>query len=238
MAAARIKTYRLGAGILAHLLRAGLVAECHVPASDVREQRQILRHRESPAQDRIRAANRIRSLLDRYGLRMPEAGSGIMGAANMKRLEGQRLPSEHSDHAMHQSLVQIRQISRSIRQLEKTVDRMALGNEDARRMMSLTGFNSFGALPIALETDGIRRFSTPKQLVSWMGTCPTERQSGDTLHPGRMRKDSNRSVNWMMVRAAQTASFADGRMMAVYERVRKNRPRGIAEATWQARWRR
>lgn len=228
IAEARIKTDRLDARILAHLLRTELVAECHVPASDVREQKQILRHRESLVQDRTRAANRIHSLLDRYDLRMPKAGSGITGAANMKWLEGQRLPSEHSDHVMHQSLSQIRQLSRDIRQLEKTVDRMALDNEDARRIMSLTGFNSFGALLIALEIDGIRRFSTPKQLVSWMGMCPTTHQSGDTLHHGRMKKDSNRRVNWMMMQAAQTASFKDERMMAVYERVRKNRPHGIA----------
>ncbi len=39
----------------------------------------------------------------------------------------------------------------------------------------MTGFDSFGALLIALEIDGNKRFSSSK---FWMGLCPTIHQSG------------------------------------------------------------
>lgn len=122
----------------------------------------------------------------------------------------------------------MRQISRDIRQLEKTVGRMAPDNEYAGRIVSLTGFNPFETLLTALEIDGIRRFPTPEQIVSWMGMCPTTRQSGDAPHRGRMEKGNIRRANRMAMRAAQTASFTDERMVAVCERVGKNRPHGIA----------
>ena len=92
----------------------------------------------------------------------------------------------------------------------------------------MTGFDSFGALLIALEIDGIKRFSNPSKLVSWMGMCPTIHQSGNTTYHGKMKKDSNRQVNWMMTQAANTASFKDERMMQVYQRVRKKHPHGVA----------
>lgn len=92
----------------------------------------------------------------------------------------------------------------------------------------MTGFDSFGALLIALEIDGISRFPTPKKLVSWMGMCPTVSQSGNTIHHGKMKKDSNRRVNWMMTQAANVASFKDDRMKEVYQRCRKKHPHGVA----------
>ncbi len=92
----------------------------------------------------------------------------------------------------------------------------------------MTGFDTFGALLIALEIDGIERFETPKSLASWMGMCPTVHQSGNSTHHGKMKKDSSRRVNWMMTQAATTASFKDPRMMQVYKKAIKNHPHGIA----------
>ena len=92
----------------------------------------------------------------------------------------------------------------------------------------MTGFDAFDALLIALEIDDINRFEEPKKLVSWLGLCPTIHQSGNTLYHGKMKKDTNRRVNQMMMQAATTASFKDDRMMEVYQRSKKKHPHGIA----------
>ena len=47
IASARIKTDKVDARILAHLLRGDLVAECYVPPKDIREIRALVRHRAS-----------------------------------------------------------------------------------------------------------------------------------------------------------------------------------------------
>ena len=51
IAEARIKTDKIDARTLAHLLRTNLVAECHVPSWKTRDQKQILRHRENLVRD-------------------------------------------------------------------------------------------------------------------------------------------------------------------------------------------
>ncbi len=226
IAEARVKTDKIDARTLAHLLRADLVAECHVPAWTTRDQKQILRHRESLVQDRVKVANRLNNLLDKYDLKT--TGSYITGVRNMQWLEQQQLPMVNDDYIMHQCIRQTRQLNEEIKQIEKTIDKLAWDNEDAKRIMSITGFDSFGALLISLEIDGIERFATPKKLVSWMGMCPTVHQSGNTTYHGKMKKDSNRRVSWMMTQAANVASFKDDRLQQVYQRARKKHPHGIA----------
>ncbi len=226
IAEARIKTDKIDARTLAHLLRADLVAQCHVPAWKTRDQKQILRHRTSLVQDRTKVSNRMNNLLDKYD--MQTIGNHIAGVKNMKYLSEQQLPMIHDDYILHQCIRQIRDLTDEIKQIEKVIGTIASQNDDAKRIMSMTGFDSFGALLIALEIDGIDRFATSRKLVSWMGMCPTIHQSGNTIYHGKMKKDSNRQVNWMMIQAATTASFRDERMMQVYQRSKKKHPHGIA----------
>ena len=69
IASARIKTDRLSARILAHLLRADLIPECYVVAPETRRVRALLRQRASLVRMRTMVKNRVHSHLDRYGYR-------------------------------------------------------------------------------------------------------------------------------------------------------------------------
>ena len=67
IASARIKTDKLSARILAHLLRADLIAECYVAPRDIRKVRALLRQRSSLVKMRTMVKNRVHSQLDKYG---------------------------------------------------------------------------------------------------------------------------------------------------------------------------
>ena len=41
------------------------------------------------------------------------------------------------------------------------------------------------------------------------------------MYHGRMKKDSNRKVNWVLIQAAHVAVLYDGRMRDYYERMKK-----------------
>ena len=68
IAEARIKTDKLDAKTLAHLLRSDLVAECYIASKKTREARSLLRLRTNLVQDRTRVINRTRLLLDKYDM--------------------------------------------------------------------------------------------------------------------------------------------------------------------------
>ena len=220
------KTDRIDARMLARLLSADMIPACHVPERDVRSQKQILRHRITLVQDRTRMSNRAGRLLDKYDVAM--RGTRLPGAKNLGMLEAERLENENDDYVLHSIIRQIRRVNEEVADIDRRIRAMALENEDARIIMSMTGLDAFGALLVALEIDGIGRFPSPKKLVSWAGLCPTVHQSGNTTYHGRMRKDSNRHVNWIMNQAAKSAARYDKRMSIVYERARKAHPYHVA----------
>ena len=48
----------------------------------------------------------------------------------------------------------------------------------------MTGIGACAAMPLAAETGGITRFSTPRKPVSMTGMRPAVYQSGDSLRHG------------------------------------------------------
>jgi transposase len=69
IASTRIKTDKVDARILAHLLRGDLVAECYVPPRDLREMRTLVRHRAALVRARATVKNRVHALINGHGLR-------------------------------------------------------------------------------------------------------------------------------------------------------------------------
>ena len=71
--------------------------------------------------------------------------------------------------------------------------------------MTITGMGHTGALLIASEIGNITRFQSPEKLVSWAGLCPSLHQSGESTHYGRIKRDGNKHVRWLMMEVALSA---------------------------------
>lgn len=71
IASARIKTDRLSARIMAHLLRTDLIAEYYLAPREVRLVRALFRQRASLMKMRTLVKNRVHSHLDRHGRSSP-----------------------------------------------------------------------------------------------------------------------------------------------------------------------
>jgi transposase len=71
IAHAKVKTDKVDARTLAHLLRADLIPTAYVPPREIRELREVLRARYAWTQQRTRAKNRIHGLLAKRGYQAP-----------------------------------------------------------------------------------------------------------------------------------------------------------------------
>jgi len=109
--------------------------------------------------------------------------------------------------------------------VEARIASKASEDEDVRLLMTMTGVSHYGALLIASEIGDIARFPSAGKLVSWAGLCPTLHQSGESTRYGRMKREGNKHVRWMMVRAAQTASQHDPAMRGLYLRTARRHGR-------------
>ena len=68
IAAARVKTDAVDARTLAHLLRAGLLPEAYIAPRELRDLRELLRHRVVLTRMRTALKNRVHALLARHGI--------------------------------------------------------------------------------------------------------------------------------------------------------------------------
>jgi hypothetical protein len=75
IAEAKVKTDKVDARTLAGLLSADMIPTCSVSGEELRSRRELLRHRLRLVRTRTEVKNRIHSLLDKHGLRMPSTTS-------------------------------------------------------------------------------------------------------------------------------------------------------------------
>jgi transposase len=90
IAAGRVKTDAVDAKTLAHLLRTGLLPEAYIASPELRDLRELLRHRAVLTRMRTAVKNRVHALLARQGILQEHAD--LFGKAGREFLAALQLP--------------------------------------------------------------------------------------------------------------------------------------------------
>jgi transposase len=220
IASARVKTDKVDAKILAHLLRADLVAESYVPPKQIREIRALMRHRLSLLKIRTMIKNKVHALTDKYGYRCEFSDMfGVSGLKWLKTLELDKLDLL----ILENHLVHIESINLQMDKVDVAIKERACEDEDVRLLMSLPGIDVRTALLLKSEIGPISRFENYKKLVSWAGLAPKVHQSGNVEWNGAITKRGSSILRWAMVEAARSAVRFDERFCEFYGRVAARR---------------
>lgn len=220
IASAKVKTDKVDARILAHLLRTDLVAESYVPPGNVRELRVLVRHRLSLVKMRTMVKNKVHAITDRYGYRCEY--SDMFGKAGMQWLRMLEL-KELDRLVLENHLSLIESINVQIGRVDETIRKRASQDEDVRLLLSLTGIDVYTALLLRSEIGPIARFPSYKKLVSWAGLAPSVHRSGSVEYHGAITKRGSSILRWAMVESARVAVRHDVKFKSFYERVKERR---------------
>jgi transposase len=99
IAAARVKTDAVDATTLAHLLRAGLLPEAYIAPRELRDVRELLRHRVTLVAMRSAIKNRVHAILARHGVThqhadlFGKAGRQFLAEVELRQAARRRLDS-------------------------------------------------------------------------------------------------------------------------------------------------
>jgi transposase len=233
IAEAKIKTDKIDAKVLAHLLRTDLLPEAHVASPEARTMRNALRQRMFLVRLRTMVKNRIFGMMDRY----PE----LAAARPTKEVFSQEgrawlktIPLKEADRPlMDQDLALLEQLNEHIVQSEGLVDKWAAGDERVKLLETIPGIGKFFAVLIANEVDDIGRFAHEKKFFSYMGLIPSTYSSGGRTFHGRLTKQGNKYLRWALVEAVWPAVRSDNELRAYYEGLKERKgpnPAKIATA--------
>jgi transposase len=220
IAEARIKTDKIDARLLAHLLRANLVAESYVPDKQTRARRALLRHRASIVKTRTEIKNRIHNLLDKYDLQAQ--CTDLFGKKGLEWLRSLQL--EPIDRTILNSDLQILEaLDAQVEKINLEIASIAVDQENVKLLMTLPGVDYYAAMVIANEIGDVTRFPDAKNLVSWTGLAPSIHQSGSRTKRGRITRQGSRTLRWILIQATHNACRNDERLRNFFERVARRR---------------
>ena len=81
----------------------------------------------------------------------------------------------------------------------------------------------FSALLIYAEVGDIKRFPNSKKLCSYAGLVPSIRQSGNKVITGKITKERNKLLRWVLVQCAFVAIRNDEKFRNFYERIKQRK---------------
>src|SRR3989338_3210484 len=212
------KTDKIDATTHAIILKAGLTPLVHVPAKEVREQKNLLRQRVWLVKMQTMIKNRIHNIIDRHHLTVPEK-TDLFGSHGRAWMNGLAL-ADPDGNLLHQDLELLDAVCSHIRQTEKWIDATLKENSYIPILMSLPGVGKILAALIALEIDRIERFASAAKFSSYCGLVnSTYSSAGKTFHGGLI-PSCNHHLRYAFIEAAWTASRVSPYFSAFFRRLK------------------
>ena len=196
----RVKNDLRDAEDLVDLLRLGRLAEAWIAPKEVRELRELVRHRAKLVSLRTNLKLQVYSVLAKEGVHVPM--TDLFGIAGKKLLG--KAPLAPAYAARVASLLElIEGFDTQVQIFERDVRRQLTEHAGYQAIQQIPGVGEIFAAIFVAEIGDVTRFSSPAQLCSWAGLPPRHRESDTTLKRGPITKQGSRLVRWAAVEAAQ-----------------------------------
>jgi transposase len=196
----RVKNDERDAGDLADLLRMGRLPEAWIAPPEVRELRELVRHRAKLVAVRSGFKAGVHAVLAKQGLHI--AVSDLFGPRGRAELAKAALDTAYR--------ARVNAYCRLIDTLDREVE-LAAGwiaarlatHPGYRAIQQIPGVGPTWAAVFVAEIGDVTRFASARHLCSWAGLTPRHRESDTTVHRGAITKMGSTLVRWAAVEAVQ-----------------------------------
>ena len=196
----RVKTDAKDAYELANLLRMGSLPEAYIAPPELRQLRELVRHR-----DRLTKANTavkagIRALLAKHNVALPVSDLECLRAGDL--LDAVALPGAYAHRLASQRRLMLL-LEAEIGAVEVELDHRLKHHPGYRNLLAVKGIGPVLAAVFVAEIGDITRFGGPDALACWAGLTPRHYASDTTVRRGHVSKEGSVLVRWAAVEAIQ-----------------------------------
>lgn len=224
IAHAKIKTDKVDAQVLAHLLRLGFLAEVWQPDASCRELREWTTRRTGLVSARIALLNRIHSTLAQRLLECPHLLDTPRGRA---WLNGVSL-DEPTRWLVDCDLRLLDSQQHEIDAIDLLLAKKGYADPRIKLLMTLPGVSQHTAQSLLAAIGDIHRFPTADKLAAYLGLVPSTRQSSDKCHHGPITKRGRSHTRWILIQAAQAVRQHPGPLGHFFRRTKARKNHNIA----------
>jgi transposase len=231
----RIKTDRRDSMKLATTLRSGDVTPIWVPDNEQEAMRDLTRARDDMKKQEKTAKQQLSSFLLRHGHIWP-SGRTRWTAAFYNWVESLKFDKDWQQIVLQEYVDAVKAASQRLNditaQMMKALEQWNL-YPVVKSLIALRGIDKVAAMILLAELGDIRRFTSPKQLMAYLGLVPSEHSSGGSRKQGSITKTGNTHARRILVEAAWCYRFTARKTMHLKrkEQFASQRAREIA---WKA----
>lgn len=219
------KTDRRDAKHILELLIDGRFPRIWVPSAEIRDVRQLLRHRQKLVEIRTQVKNQLQHLALNQGVRRKRRLWSKEGRAVLEAL-----PLEGWTAQRRQDLLaMLDRLEAQVAELDRAVRIEAERRPEVRLLMTHPGVGPVVGLAYVLTIGPAARFPRGKQVASYLGLIPREHSSGGRQKLGAISKQGNTMMRTLLVEAAQTASRFDQELRRDYSRLKARKHSALAK---------
>ena len=175
-----------------------------VPTKSEQQQSGLMLHRSRQllVRQRTMLSNAIRGHLAELGIISAKGRNGTTELLEVvARAKDDRIPATARlslDALAHQYA----NITAEIRAIEKHIHAWHRSCEESRRLEEVPGIGPIVATALIAEVGDWRAFSSGRSLAAWIGLVPKQHSTGGKERLGRISKQGNRYLRWLLVTGA------------------------------------
>lgn len=199
----RVKTDRRDARKLAELLRAGLLTAVRPPTEGEEAARDLCRAREDLREDLLRARHRLGKLLLRRGLVWRTGRAWTQ--AHWRWLRGLRFEQGADQAVLTDYRLALEQLEARLATVDAALEALAQAapfREPVGWLRCFRGIDTLTAITLVAELHDVRRFTSARALMAYIGVVPSEHSSGEARRRGGITKGGNAHARRVVIEAA------------------------------------
>jgi transposase len=219
---------------LARLHRAGELTGVWVPDAVHEAVRDLVRAREAASDDLRRKRQQLLSFLLRHA--RVYSGGGHWTLAHRRWLAKQSFEHASQQIVFQEAIDAIEDAAQRLRRLEQQLALIVPGWSMApvlEAYQAMRGASFLVAVIFAAEIGDVRRFDTPRQLMSFLGLVPAESSTGDTVRRKGLTLAGNRRARRALVEAAWTYRYP-ARVGETLRARLDGLPKAVRDIAWKA----
>jgi transposase len=215
------KTDKRDCGKIARSLCNGELEALHVPSIKTQEDRSLVRLRLTFRKDLTRQKNRVKSMLNLYGQKIPERflSSSYWSKAFIGWLKEIKFETDSAAQALKLLIDQVEHLRSCLLEITRKVRKLAASQDYCSNMKLMTGIPGIGlvtGIAFLTQIETIDRFPNTDSLAGYIGLVPNCHSSGDKENTGEMTYRGNKWLRELLVEGAWTTARSDPALHLTY----------------------